>query len=280
MKTLSVIIPAHNEANLIGRCLNTLLASGPLPDGWQGEVLVIANGCHDATAAIARSHDSKATARGWHLQVIDVAEGGKLNALNIADEAASGDIRVYLDADVTISPQLTRQLVQALDTTAPRYASARARVAPAQSRITKWYGRFWSTLPFMQSKAPGFGVFAVNTPGRARWGRWPDIISDDTFARLNFAPSERVGVPALVDWPMVEGLANLIRVRRRQNDGVSEIAMRFPELCNNDDKARLTPRGLLHRAVGDPLGFATYATVSLAVKTPLFRSDKPWARGR
>ncbi len=280
MKILSVIIPAHDEAALIGHCLTALLASDPLPEGWRGEVLVVANGCADTTAAVAGGYNRKATAHGWDLQVIDVVRGGKLNALNIGDQAAKGDIRAYLDADVTVGRQLARQLVVTLDGATPRYASGQPRVSPAQSRVTRWYGRFWSTLPFMQSGVPGFGVFAVNAAGRARWGRWPDIISDDTFARLNFAPAERVRVSALVDWPMVEGMANLIRVRRRQNDGVTEIARMFPDLRDNDDKTRLTAWGLLRRAFDDPLGFATYLAVSLAVKTPLFRSDKPWARGR
>ena len=32
--------------------------------------------------------------------------------------------------------------------------------------------------------------------------------------RLHFAPDERVQVPSLYDWPMIEGFAALTRVRR------------------------------------------------------------------
>ncbi len=280
MKRVSIILPAHDEAAIIGTCLNALLGSDALPDGWLGEVIVVANGCSDATGAVALAHQPQADARGWTLQVLDLPEGGKLNALNRGDGAASGGIRVYLDADVSISPPLIRQLVEALDTDRPRYASGQARIAPAQSRFTTWYGRFWVTLPFVQTGVPGFGVFAMNAAGRARWGHWPDIVSDDTFARLSFAPSERVGVAAPYYWPMVEGFANLVRVRRRQNDGVDQIASHFPSLLANDDKPRLSPLGLLGRAVRDPLGFVAYVAVALAVKTPFVRSDEPWARGR
>lgn len=280
MKTLSIILPAHNEAELIDAALKALFASEPLPDGWQGEVFVIANGCTDATVACALKHEPEAAAAGWELRVIDVPEAGKLNALNVGDEVAAGDVRVYLDADVIVSPSLIRQLGEVLDTKEQRYASGQACIAPGQSRFTAWYGRFWTTLPFVQTGVAGFGIFAVNAPARARWGHWPDIISDDTFARLNFTPAQRVGVDAPYVWPMVEGFANLVRVRRRQNEGVDEIARRFPALVANDDKPRLSGMGLVRRALADPLGFAAYAAVALAVKTPLFKSGKTWARGR
>ncbi|MCF6233929.1 MAG: glycosyltransferase [Rhodobacteraceae bacterium] len=280
MKTFCVIIPAHNEAGLIGQCLGSLLASDRVPEGWQIAVLVVANGCKDDTAAIAGKYAAQATARGWSLTVFDEARGGKLNALNIADKAARGTNRAYLDADVTIDPSLLGQLVKTLDSDTPRYASGHPALSPAQSRITHSYGRFWAALPFATSGVPGFGIFAMNAAGRARWGQWPDIISDDTFARLSFKADERIRVDSVYHWPMVEGFTNLVRVRRRQDDGVKEIAARFPHLLDNDDKPRLTLPGLLSRMVRDPLGFAAYAGVSLAVKTALFQTDKPWVRGR
>ncbi len=277
MKSLSVILPAHNEAALIGACLRALLASdcaGPV------EVLVIANGCTDQTGTIAQGFAPEASARGWSLRVIDVAEGGKLNALNVGDAAATGATRVYLDADVVVSAELIRQLGEALGTDAPRYASGHPVIARGLSWFTRAYARFWQTLPFVQGGVPGFGVFAMNAAGRSRWGAWPDIISDDTYARLNFAASQRVGVEAPYTWPMVEGFANLVRVRRRQNLGVSEIASLFPALLANDDKARLSLAGLLRRALGDPMGFAAYVAVALTVKSPFLRSGDHWARGR
>jgi len=175
---------------------------------------------------------------------------------------------------------LIRQLVTALDTPLPRYASGKPHVAPPASKMTGLYARFWTGVPFVQNGVPGFGLFAMNSAGRSRWEKWPDIISDDTFARLNFAPSERVGVSASYHWPMVEGFANLVRVRRRQNDGVTQIAARFPDLLVNDDKPRLSLAGQARRMIGDPLGFIVYGAVALAVKTPLFRSADGWVRGR
>ncbi|SDD24212.1 glycosyltransferase [Ruegeria marina] len=277
---LSVIIPAHDEADWIGDCARALLASDPLPEGWRGEAVVVANGCSDDTAARARALADLAAERGWGWTVLELAEGGKLGALNAGDAAAQGPLRAYLDADVRVDPDLMAALVRALDTDTPRYASGTPRLAPALSRITRAYGRFWQTLPFVTTGVPGFGLFAVNAAGRARWQDWPDIISDDTFVRLSFAPAERVRVAPGYDWPMVEGFANLVRVRRRQNAGVAEVAALYPQRLENDGTPRLGVSGLMVRLLRDPVGFAVYAGVSLAVKSPLFRARARWTRGR
>jgi glycosyltransferase involved in cell wall biosynthesis len=273
---LSVILPASNEAAYIGPCLTALFASHPVPGG--AEVVVVANGCHDDTAARARSFVAQAQAAGWGLVVVDLAQGGKIGALNAGDRAAQGDMRAYIDADVIVAPDLMAQIVRALDHATARYASGRATIPHARSAITRTYARFWQTLPFAQSVAPGYGLFAVNALGRARWADFPDIISDDTFVRLQFAPDERIGCPAAYSWPMIEGFAALVRVRRRQDAGVAQIMALYPNLMMREGKAALGLLGILRRALADPAGFATYAAVSLAVK--LRRGSTDWARGR
>ncbi|WP_238987386.1 glycosyltransferase family 2 protein [Roseovarius dicentrarchi] len=266
-----MIVPAHDEAGYIGACLDALFAS--VLDGAAMQVIVVANGCTDATARIARGYAQP----GRDLAVIELAEGGKLGALECGDAAAQYGTRIYLDADVIASPHLIAQLIAALEARQPRYASGRPVVTRARTGITRAYARFWQTLPFVASDVPGFGIFAVNAAGRARWGAWPDIISDDTFVRLNFTPAERISVPATYTWPMVEGWRNLVRVRRRQDRGVGEIAVRYPDLLRNDSKARPGLRGIAARGMRDPTGFAVYAAVALAVKLP---GASGWVRGR
>ncbi len=279
-RVVSVLIPAHDEEAFLPGCVEALLASEPLAKEWQIEVLVIANGCTDDTADIARSFAKQAEAAGWAWRVLELSKGGKLGALNAGDKAAGGDIRVYIDADVTVAPSLLAKLVAALDTDQPRYASGIPQVAPAISMASRAYGQFWQTLPFVTDGVPGFGIFAVNIAGRERWKTWPDIISDDTFARLSFTPDERIRVSAGYVWPMVEGFGNLVRVRRRQNKGVEEIARLHPDLLANDDKRKIGPGGLIGRLLQDPVGFAVYAAVGIATKTPIYRSRIRWVRGR
>ncbi|MDP2084173.1 MAG: glycosyltransferase [Gemmobacter sp.] len=274
---LSVIVPASNEEGWIGPCLDAVLASDP--PGIAAEVIVVANACRDDTVAQARARSGAAAAAGWGLTVLDLAEPGKLNALNAGDRAARGGLRAYLDADVGVSPALMRQIAQALAAApGPAYASGTPVIPRAASHMTRAYARFWQRLPFARSPAPGFGLFAMNAAGRARWGDWPTIISDDTFARLHFAPQERIGLPATYTWPMVEGLARLVRVRARQDAGVAELVARWPHLLANEGKPRLGHAALARLALADPAGFAAYAAVSLAVR--LAPAGEGWVRGR
>lgn len=273
---LSVIIPAHNEEDWIGACLDHLLHE-PAPDTG-AEVVVAANGCTDRTAELAQARAGQAEAQGWGFQVLDLPGLGKPAALNAGDRAASGDMRLYLDADVRIGPGVIAGLVRALSGPQPRYASARPRIAAAGSVVTRHYARFWQQLPFAQSPAPGFGLFAVNAAGRARWNEFPRLISDDTFVRLLFRPEERIEVQGSYEWPMVEGFGALVRVRRRQDAGVAEIARLHPDLIANEAKPRLTRGALIRLALRDPAGFATYVAVSLAVRAK--PADGQWTRGR
>lgn len=275
--SLSVLIAARNEEGYITRCLKSLLGQDNVPQGAV-EVIVAANACTDATVATARLYAPAFAARGWSLTVLDLASGGKLGALRAAEAEAHGAVLVYLDADVTCDPPLLAQLAQALNTDEPRYATGTLAVTRAATATTRAYARIWTRLPFVQSGAVGAGLFALNRAGRARWGDWPAIISDDTFARLHFTPAERLEVPARYHWPMVEGFANLIRVRRRQDAGVAEIARLYPALLRNEAKAAVTKSLLARLALTDPAGLATYLAVHVAVRARKPAQD--WTRGR
>ena len=274
---LTIIIPASNEERYIGACLDSLLAQ----DDAAGtiDVVVAANGCQDETAERADSRGGAFADRGWRLRVLTIAEGGKTNALNRAEAVADASApRIYLDADVTCDATLLGQLRSALATPAPRYATGTLAVRRADSFVTRRYAALWSRLPFVTGGAVGAGLFAVNAAGRARWGAFPEIISDDTFVRLNFAPDERIEVPARYHWPMVEGAGRLVRVRRRQDAGVAQIAALYPDLLRNEGKARVGMHLLSRLAISDPVGLAIYLGIGSA--TRLRRQDATWSRGR
>jgi glycosyltransferase involved in cell wall biosynthesis len=272
----SVIVPAHNEEAWIEPCLEALLAQDEAAGVVQ--VLVVANACTDSTVALAERYIPQAEARGWQMIVFNLEEGGKLNALNRAEEAVLGRNRVYLDADVICDPELLGQLRAALDCRDPRYATGTLVVAPARSWVTQRYGDFWTRLPFVKGGAVGAGLFAVNPAGRARWDRFPDIISDDTFVRLQFLPEERIEVLASYQWPMVEGFLNLVRVRRRQDVGVAELKSLYPSYAQNEGKAKITIRHLGALAVTVPIGFVVY--ISVHIVTRFLPAKKVWTRGR
>ena len=244
---MSVIIAARDEEAWLPGCLDSLLAQDATAPRLQ--VIVAANACRDRTVEFALARQGGFAARGWELDVLDLAEGGKLGAL-----------------------------WRVLDTFDPRYATGTLAVRRGRSWVTRAYADFWVRLPFVRGGAVGAGLFALNRAGRARWGDFPDIISDDTFVRLNFAPHERVEVAPRYHWPMVEGFSNLVRVRRRQDAGVAEVGARFPELAANDDKARLGRGELARLVLAAPLGFAVYLAVHVMVR--LRRGGGGWTRGR
>jgi glycosyltransferase involved in cell wall biosynthesis len=272
-----VFIPANNEGGYIAACLDALLVqqtSAPVT------VIVAANGCSDDTVEKALAKTAAFEARGWTLRCLDLERGGKTYALNEAETLLpdAGVARAYLDADVLCDPNLIEEIRRALDTDQPRYATGTLRVARARTWVTRAYAAIWTRLPFVQDGVVGAGFFAVNGPGRARWGRFPDIIADDTFVRLQFSPDERLETPARYHWPMVEGLRALIRVRRRQNAGADEVARRFPDLMRNEGKSPLGVAGFARLLRDLPLQLMIYLTVHVAVR--LGRPTTEWSRGR
>ncbi len=273
---LSVIIAARNEEAYIGPCLQSLLDQ----DDSAGtvEVILAANACTDRTVDVAAAYRPGFDARGWSLVIVDVPRAGKVNALNAGDSAAKGNELVFLDADVRLDSGVLGQIRLALATSAPRYATGTLNVAPAKTWITRRYARFWTRLPFVQGGAVGAGLFAVNRAGRGRWGEFPDIISDDTYVRLLFTPDERIEVPARYHWPMVEGFANLVKVRRRQDAGVREIHRLYPDMPAREGKARVTRTRLARLFLTMPVSFLVYAGVHVAVR--LRGDSKEWNRGR
>jgi glycosyltransferase involved in cell wall biosynthesis len=273
---VSVIIPACNEGRHIGACLKAVLNSDPLPK-HSLEVVVVANGCTDDTVAVANRFHAMAEPRGWRLKVLELPKGSKVIALNAGDARAIGHIRVYLDADVIVSPGLLAELTETLNVSKARFATGTPSVDVPDNWVIAQYARFWQTLPYMRMGGPGFGIYAVNTNGRARWPKFPNVIADDTFVRLNFAPSERVQVDATYRWPMVDTLSRLVRVRRRQDRGTVQIAAEYPHLMQNENKPAPKFPALIK---ADPLGFVVYATISAIVRATRSSGGEEWARGR
>ena len=278
MSRLSIIIPACNEAAHIGSCLDSLLLQRLPPTLDRREIIVVANGCRDATAAIARTRLQTALEKGWLLRVINRIEAGKPEALNAGDRVAKGDLRVYMDADVLLDAGFLAEICQVLATQDPVFASGRPLILSGESWTTRRYADLWSRLPFLRRDVPGTGLYAVNAAGRARWGEFPGVIADDTFARLHFSPQERQGVRGRIYWALPEGWYRLFRVRRRQDTGVAEIRRRFPELLVNEGPSPPRWLDLVRLAAAVPMGFLVYCSVALAVR--LAGPANAWDRGR
>lgn len=221
--SVSIIIPAHDEAIALPACLQSVLKQD-----YAGvmRVIVVDNGSSDGTAEAARRWTAQFAAVGHELIVLELARGNKCAALNEGDLHAVGSCRIYLDADTEISPNCVSLVVAALtDGNGVGLCCPRIRLAPARSWTTRRYGRVWSRLPWVCGDVIGAGFYAVSAASRQRWGDFPDLLSEDTFAQAQFHREERLVVPNatfLVRLP--EGFIGLIKVRTRWLTGNRQLA--------------------------------------------------------
>lgn len=109
--TLSVVIPARNEARNIGDCVRSVLES----DYPRLEVIVVDDHSTDGTGEIARA----IAAEDARLRVVpapDLPEGwfGKQWACQTGARAATGDLLCFTDADTRHAPTLLSRSVGAM----------------------------------------------------------------------------------------------------------------------------------------------------------------------
>lgn len=208
----SIVIPAHDEEAVIGRTLAPLV---PLIE--QGvEVLVAPNGCTDATAERARAVPG--------VRVVDVPQASKVAALNTADALATGWPRLYLDADITITPAAVAAVFARLDQ--PGVLAARPAFAYDTSGAdpgVRAYYRARGRIPAMHEHLWGAGAYALNEAGHARLGRFPELTADDLYVDQLFSREEVAIVdttPVQVRVPRTSRalLHTLVRVQRGKTE--------------------------------------------------------------
>lgn len=112
LPTVSVLIPARNEAAVIERTLRSWLAQGYL----NYEIIVLDDQSVDATAEIVRAM-SRETPRLRLISGQPLPPGwlGKNWACQQLAEAASGELLLFADADVTAAPPALAALVAELE---------------------------------------------------------------------------------------------------------------------------------------------------------------------
>jgi glycosyltransferase involved in cell wall biosynthesis len=218
----SIIIPAHNEESVIGRNLATLLENLVLDDI---EILVICNGCNDATAAIARDI-------GAPITVIEVDRASKTEALNVGDSMAGTYPRIYLDADVEIDGGSIRRVIDHLRRPGALAAEPEVRIDVNHSTLpVKAYYSVWIALHGQSPGDIGGGLYALSIEGRRRFGPFPDVIADDAYARAHFDSMELarvVGATSVVRAP--ERAGGLLQIKTRSRLGIMELRSKYPEL--------------------------------------------------
>ena len=102
--SVSVIIPAFNEAQTIGLCLNSLRSQTNLPE----EIIVIDDGSSDSTAKIVK----QISQNYQRVRLLTQAHQGPAAGRNLAAGQARGEILVFVDADMEFAPDFLISLVR------------------------------------------------------------------------------------------------------------------------------------------------------------------------
>jgi hypothetical protein len=202
----SVIIAAHNEESVIARCLDALTASGEKPL----DITVVANGCNDRTADIARGYHS--------VRVLDLPQAGKAAALNAGDAVAEGFPRVYLDADVVVPAAGVHELCAHLRGSV--HAAVPHRVLDLRGRplLVRGYYAVNAHHPAFTVGLFGRGAIAVSAEGRGRFLHFPELVADDLFLDSVFDTVEKCqvhSVSSVIQTPLTtrDLYRRLVRVR-------------------------------------------------------------------
>ncbi|MCX6813214.1 MAG: glycosyltransferase family A protein [Candidatus Azambacteria bacterium] len=101
---LSFVIPAYNEEDLIGKCLDSILIQAAnRPDDI--EIIVVNNASTDRTREIAESFP--------RVIVVDESKKGITHARHAGFLASSGDLIAYIDADTMLTPDWIDKVLKA-----------------------------------------------------------------------------------------------------------------------------------------------------------------------
>src|SRR5262245_28023753 len=129
--TVSVIIPAHNEEAYLRQTLDALNRQ----DYPKTEIIVVANGCSDNTAAVARNHCHR---------LITLSAKGLCVARNLGARVARGELLVFLDADTMLERDAVSVIVAQFSR---KHAAGALKTLPDRNRLA--YQMLYSIKNFL-----------------------------------------------------------------------------------------------------------------------------------
>jgi glycosyltransferase involved in cell wall biosynthesis len=215
MALATLIIPAWNEAPVIARTLKGLQTG--LARGQLG-IVVIANACTDATAAVARRAAPDAL-------VLETPLPGKCHALNLGlAHAEPGRPVICMDADLAVTAADLLALLAPVQTGASLAACGQMEIdTRAASPLVRSWVRGWRLNPYFACGKFG-GLFALAPEAVARVFPLPEVTADDEWIRRAFVSDDIAFVPECRFVALApRTLSTLIRVRCRSLRGAREV---------------------------------------------------------
>lgn len=262
---ISIVIPAHNEEQVIGRCLSSILQDAK---AGEFEIVVVTNGCTDRTDEVARSF-------GADVRVVDSPVASKPAALNLGDATAVGFPRMYIDADIEVDAAAIRAVAAALE----RGAKLAAPMIVHDVRDRPWpvraYLDVWAQLPYAADNHVGSGFYGLSAEARAMFEDFPDTMAEDFFIRSLAPAGERVAVDghAFVIHPPYT-LRSLTKIRARMFAANAANRELFASDAKDVLRGHLTGLAGLARKPRNWPGLVVYAGVVSVAKTMAARKNR------
>ena len=196
--SVSVLIPAFNEAKVIAASVRQILAS----THRKVRIIVIDDGSTDGTSDVVRA----SFAGDQRVSLVTTQNGGKARAINFGLAHADGDIIVVLDADTQFEPQTISRLVRWFADPAVGAVAGNAKVGNRLNMLTRWQALEYVTAQNLERRALAtLGCITV-VPGAVGAWRREAIVKLGGFPSNTLAEDQdltimvqRAGYKALFD---------------------------------------------------------------------------------
>lgn len=219
--TISIIIPAYNEASIIEGTLNSLLADKELVDC---EIIVVCNGCSDNSFDVLLAY-SKFNAeclieKNIKLIALDEKKSSKTHALNVGIATSTFTTKVLLDADIKVTGLCINTLVAELNRLGLKALSPRVQFDTSKSDyLVKRYYQVEQNSKYNKTLRLS-NVIALSDEGSVSLGQFPEVIADDEYLRRQFSFEDYGVLPSeSFVFYAPEDLSNLVNVLSRVERG-------------------------------------------------------------
>ena len=143
--SVSVLIPAFNEAKVIAASVRQILAS----THRKVRIIVIDDGSTDGTSDVVRT----SFAGDQRVSLVTTQNGGKARAINLGLAHADGDIIVVLDADTQFESQTVSRLVRWFADPTVGAVAGNAKVGNRLNMLTRWQALEYVTAQNLERRA-------------------------------------------------------------------------------------------------------------------------------
>ncbi len=143
--SVTVLIPAHNEENVIKQTVSSALASD-LPDL---KVIVVNDGSTDRTRELLDKHFGQDP----RVRIIHQVNRGKAAALHLATSLADTEIVVTIDADTEVEPDAIRKLLRHFSDPKTGAVAGNVKVGNRSRWLTRWQALEYITSQNMEKRA-------------------------------------------------------------------------------------------------------------------------------